>query len=1324
MPTVTGDNFFIDKHNLQFRTGVESLASISYAKTSESISINNEGTGSINIGDAGGDIYIGDGSTETDIIFEQNGAIRALSNKTLSLGQSDSNVQVNAQNFIVSGDLDFSGSITSNLSLDGDVTMADGKYIGIGSTLAAIQFGDGSIGNEIADLSFVTNADGEFVFNRGGTTKLIIGSTTNVSDGDFFVDTDTLYVDASENRVGIGTTSPERELTVSGRARIWNSASSKYIEAFGGNSANFIDSHNNSLYLRYDGDSTKSIILNSAGNVGLGGVPSSKLQVGTGDADDFVKVYYNDGTNLDIHGYGIEFNRLNAYLRATTDGNKNLSIGTNTRNWNRLNFYSSDDFLFYSGSTELVRVTSDGDVGIGTTDPAEKLHVDAGNIQLTNGNYIIFDGPVPKTTKMRSYYDGSQTHLAMTVANTNVLDLRADGKVGIGTDSPAAKLDIFGDNSSNAFNIIQGGEAAFRFSTYIEPTTVNTPVFRQGLYYNTTENATIAYCRGSSSVGGFLTFQTNTGIERMRLASNGRLGIGVTSPTSKLDVNGDVTITHKLIHAGDTNTYLAFETDTFRMFAAGEEMIKFNSSKVTINEAAGNNDLQVKGNTIDNLVYVDGSADKVGIGTNSPTETLEVTGDIFINGGPAGGRSLALKRTGAGQTWKLVQGHTATDYLEILEGSDTRFLIKNGGNVGIGTNNPDSELHIHKNSAGSVSAISQSTLVVENNSANAISMLTPNNTTSYLVFGDPDDNQRGYLSYTHTDDTMRFKVGGGERMFITGNGNISIGTTAVAPHKLNVNGTISRLNSTNIQVINLQATSDHGQVAINNAGGTEKVLLNSNGDSYLNGGDVGIGTATPDAKLHVEGSMQVKGDSSWAGTDSQAGAIFMDTAGRGLLGAFSTSYARPLITANSNYIEIGSAGTSLIYGSKIYAGSASSTVGTHNFYTSGTNLRMHIAKNGNVGIGLNDPDTLLEVAGVIKSSSTSRVQADVLNNSANSANIIYRSSTDTIVGNNASALVVQDGGNVGIGTTSPEQKLHVYQGTTKLESLNGSDNSLQLGRSDNSNLWHFNHAGADLRIFNNAGNGYDILFGVNGGGSTINNKVGIGTAVPSQALDIVGYLSMANTRSNNTQKIARQLVPEYNNSHGAFLAFMGTSNVSSNVISYGGGTSSADAATEMRFYTASAVNTTIGTERMRISSAGNVGIGLTSSASYKLEVNGAIVGSSKSFLIDHPTKEGKQLMHSCIEGPEYAVYFRGKSNLNVIKMPDYWEGLVDIDTMTVELTAIGANQNIYVDSIAENGEVTVGSNTDEPLNYFYVVYGERKDIDKLETEITKPQYAD
>ena len=56
--------------------------------------------------------------------------------------------------------------------------------------------------------------------------------------------------------------------------------------------------------------------------------------------------------------------------------------------------------------------------------------------------------------------------------------------------------------------------------------------------------------------------------------------------------------------------------------------------------------------------------------------------------------------------------------------------------------------------------------------------------------------------------------------------------------------------------------------------------------------------------------------------------------------------------------------------------------------------------------------------------------ADTYNNSANSANIIYRSSSTTIVGNNASAVVIEDAGNVGIGTTDPSVKLDV-NGTIK-----------------------------------------------------------------------------------------------------------------------------------------------------------------------------------------------------------------------------------------------------------------------------------------------------
>jgi len=114
------------------------------------------------------------------------------------------------------------------------------------------------------------------------------------------------------------------------------------------------------------------------------------------------------------------------------------------------------------------------------------------------------------------------------------------------------------------------------------------------------------------------------------------------------------------------------------------------------------------------------------------------------------------------------------------------------------------------------------------------------------------------------------------------------------------------------------------------------------------------------------------------------------------------------------------------------------------------------------------------------------------------------------------------------------------------------------------------------------------------------------------------------------------------------------------------------------------------------------------------EVNGSFSASSKTFNIEHPTKSGKRLIHGCFEGPEHGVYFRGKTQDSGIQAPEYWSGLVDIDSMTVDVTPIGPNQSIYVDRIEENGDVYVGANTDEPLNYFYIIYGERKDIDKLE----------
>ena len=99
-------------------------------------------------------------------------------------------------------------------------------------------------------------------------------------------------------------------------------------------------------------------------------------------------------------------------------------------------------------------------------------------------------------------------------------------------------------------------------------------------------------------------------------------------------------------------------------------------------------------------------------------------------------------------------------------------------------------------------------------------------------------------------------------------------------------------------------------------------------------------------------------------------------------------------------------------------------------------------------------------------------------------------------------LLQQNGGNVGIGTINPEAELHVFNGTAKFEGADGNDFSLELGRSDNANTWKFNHAGADLRIYNSAGAGSDILLGVDAGGGVIANKVGIAVATPSGKLHV------------------------------------------------------------------------------------------------------------------------------------------------------------------------------------------------------------------------------
>ena len=113
---------------------------------------------------------------------------------------------------------------------------------------------------------------------------------------------------------------------------------------------------------------------------------------------------------------------------------------------------------------------------------------------------------------------------------------------------------------------------------------------------------------------------------------------------------------------------------------------------------------------------------------------------------------------------------------------------------------------------------------------------------------------------------------------------------------------------------------------------------------------------------------------------------------------------------------------------------------------------------------------------------------------------------------------------------------------------------------------------------------------------------------------------------------------------------------------------------------------------------------------------GLNVGGSKSFLIDHPTKEGMKLQYSCLEGPENGVYVRGRASSQVIELPDYWIGLVDEGSITVNLTPVGSAQSdLFVANIADN-KVYLARESDLPIDCFYTVNATRKDLDNLVVE--------
>ena len=665
-------------------------------------------------------------------------------------------------------------------------------------------------------------------------------------------DDNELFLVPDAGKVGIGTTTPSKELEVAGDISasgdlyvnkaiflgggVSDFASDSMISASGenlqisdnGNIDIIIDKNDASstgkFSVKAHSTQTPRLVVSSSGNVGIGTTsPTSSLNIATaqGDKDEAFRssmltltptsLINSDGftgitmeTSTNTAGYGISMGAR----RYTTDGSPAFVINTHHNDL---------------AGTERFRITKDGKVGIGTPNPDDTLHLETTDdtylrLKSTGANSDSGIKIVNDAENWRIYNWGAesdQLNFRAETAGNDVLTLMKDGKVGINDYNPTYNLDMIGTmriSSSLATLILEGNgsshtqgrvvidvdSAARGGGVYWRDKTANTRQWFSGVSYNSLGNKWhVGYHSGSEGsspedasnvASAILTIHAQ---DTHSDSGKGNVGIGTTTPLSPLHIESSVNALsdtdepenyHLLLRnpANDTNegVGLAFLTSADTQ-DVGSSLI----FKRTDTQSKGELQFYVKTNTnsdgaMTQAMTIDDSAN-VGIGKATPTQKLEVAGNISASG-TVYAKDVHIKGTndsimtlqtsddtwlyqewvdssGTRRTWQGLDANLDTftiacendtnSFLVKVPSHADAFIVSSSGRVGIGTSNPSYPLEV----AG----------------ADSIGI------DDYIVHNGDSNTKFGFSG----TDIFKVITAGTDRMTILSNGNVGLGTS-------------------------------------------------------------------------------------------------------------------------------------------------------------------------------------------------------------------------------------------------------------------------------------------------------------------------------------------------------------------------------------------------------------------------------------------------------------------------------------------------------------------------------------------------------------------